>query len=102
MTLPEETEQLLSDLRTLIETFVAWPESHHGAVVAAWVLHAHTIEAFDSTPRLALMSAEKQSGKTRALEVLDLVVPKVCDEVVDVSAISVPHDRQEATDGAPR
>lgn len=76
MTLPEETEQLLSDLRTLIETFVAWPESHHGAVVAAWVLHAHAIEAFDSTPRLALMSAEKQSGKTRALEVLDLVVPR--------------------------
>jgi hypothetical protein len=37
---------------------------------ALWVVHAHAIDAFDYSPGLALVSAEKQSGKTRCLEVI--------------------------------
>jgi hypothetical protein len=43
-------------------------------VVALWVVHSHATDAADCTPYLAVNSAEKQSGKTRLLEVLRLLV----------------------------
>ena len=41
------------------------PHTEARAAVALWVLHCHALDAFDSTPRLALLSPEKGSGKTR-------------------------------------
>ncbi len=43
-------------------------------VVSLWVVHTHAIDAADCTPYLSINSAEKQSGKTRLLEVLRLLV----------------------------
>ena len=43
-------------------------------MVALWVAHTHAIDAADATPYLAITSAEKQCGKTRLLEVTDLLV----------------------------
>jgi hypothetical protein len=43
-------------------------------VVVLWIAHTHTIDAADATPYLAITSAEKQSGKTRLLEVGELLV----------------------------
>ena len=43
--------------------------------VTLWIIHCHAVDAFESTPRLALLSPEKGSGKTRTLEVLALLVP---------------------------
>ena len=43
-------------------------------VVALWVVHTYLIDAADFTPYLAINSPEKQSGKTRLLEVLRLLV----------------------------
>jgi Protein of unknown function (DUF3631) len=41
--------------------------------VALWIAHTHAVEeAFDTTPYLALTSAEKRSGKSRLLELLEL------------------------------
>jgi hypothetical protein len=69
------TDHLLDALDDLLARFVAFPSDHDRHSVAAWVLHCWTLQAFDSTPRLALLSPEKGSGKTRTLEVLELVVP---------------------------
>jgi hypothetical protein len=49
---------------------------------------AHAVDSFDSTPRLALLSPEKGSGKTRTLEVLDLVVPEPM-HAINLSAAAV-------------
>lgn len=70
-----DTARLLDDLDRLLVRFVAFPSDHDRHAVAAWCLHTWTLDAFDSTPRLALLSPEKGSGKTRTLEVLELVVP---------------------------
>jgi hypothetical protein len=59
-----------------LRRFVAHPSEHALAAHALWIAHTHLIEHFDTTPRLAFMSAEKESGKTRALEVTALLVPK--------------------------
>jgi hypothetical protein len=42
--------------------------------IALWVAHTWATAAADSTPYLGISSAEKRSGKTRLLEVLELLV----------------------------
>lgn len=71
----EPLSEVLDDTAGFISRFVAFPSPECVDAVTLWVVHSHAIEAFDSTPRLALLSPEKGSGKTRMLEVLDLLVP---------------------------
>src|SRR4029077_18577129 len=42
--------------------------------VTLWAAHTHVSDAFGCTPYLAISSPEKRSGKTRLLEVLELLV----------------------------
>ena len=65
---------LLADVEAYVRRFVAFPSE--GAVVAfvLWAAHTHALDAFESTPRLALLSPEPGSGKTRAQEILELLV----------------------------
>ena len=58
-----------------LRRFVAYPSEHALVAHVLWIAHTHLILCFDTTPRLAFMSAEKMSGKTRALEVTALFVP---------------------------
>jgi uncharacterized protein DUF3631 len=44
------------------------------AAVALWVFHTHVIDAAQATPYLSVHSAQKESGKSRLLEVLELLV----------------------------
>ena len=48
--------------------------SHEAHAVGLWVAHTHAIDAAEATPYLSVTSAEKESGKTRLLEVLSLLV----------------------------
>jgi hypothetical protein len=79
---------ILDDLAALIARYVAFPSADALTAVALWVAHCHALDAFDSTPRLALLSPEKGSGKTRTLEVLSLVVPEPM-HAVNVSAAAL-------------
>ena len=69
-----EGAAILDDLRTFLGRFVAFPESSQADAVALWVVHSHAFDAAETTPRLSIQSAEKRSGKTRLLEMLDLLV----------------------------
>jgi len=71
----QPVDGVLDDLDALLARYVAFPSDEARHAVTCWVAHCHAIAAFDSTPRLALISPEKGSGKTRTLEVLHLVVP---------------------------
>jgi hypothetical protein len=64
---------LLKDIVSFVHRFVGLTAAQ-GTVVALWVVHTHAFDASDTTPYLAITSAEKQSGKTRLLEVLKLIV----------------------------
>ena len=55
--------------------FVIYPSEHAIAAHVLWIAHAHLMDCWESTPRLAFMSPEPESGKTRALEVTALFVP---------------------------
>ncbi|MBK3645939.1 DUF3631 domain-containing protein [Streptomyces sp. MBT33] len=41
-----------------------------------WDAHAHLIECFETTPRIAFLSPEPGSGKSRALEIVELLTPR--------------------------
>lgn len=72
-------ERMLAAVYQYLGRFVAYPSPHAQTAHALWILHTHLMDRWDSTPRLAFLSAEPASGKTRALEVTELLVPRpVC------------------------
>jgi len=73
---PVDGDELVNDTRSFIERFCVFPDDHCLTAVTLWAVHAHMVEHFHTTPRLALLSPDPASGKTRVLEVLDLLVPE--------------------------
>ena len=61
--------QLLDDTREFIGRFCAFPSAACLDAVTLWAAHTHMVEHFHTTPRLAMLSPEPGSGKTRVLEV---------------------------------
>jgi 5S rRNA maturation endonuclease (ribonuclease M5) len=72
----EDGAALLDQVADLLARYIAFPSPAARDAVALWAAHCHAVTAFESTARLALLSAEKGSGKTRTLEVLELLVPR--------------------------
>lgn len=70
-----EGAQLLDRVRGLATKYIRLPGAEYADTLALWVVHTHLIGEFDNSPRLIFKSAEKESGKTRALEVLEVLVP---------------------------
>lgn len=70
------TCKLLALVSEFVTRYVVLPDEADVIVLALFVLHTWAIEAAHATPYLAVVSAEKQSGKTRLLEVLALLVRK--------------------------
>lgn len=68
--------EVVTEAESFIKRFCAFPDDHALVAVSLWAVHAHITEHFHTTPRLALISPEAGSGKTRVLEVLDLLVPE--------------------------
>jgi hypothetical protein len=67
---------LLTDVRSYIRRFCAFPHEHALNAVTLWAAHAHTARHHYTTPRLIVVSPELGSGKTRVLEVLATLVPE--------------------------
>ena len=71
---PEDAVAMVDAVAATLTRYVAFPSEHARDAVALWIVHTHVAGSFDSTPRLALLSPEPQSGKTRTLEVAELLV----------------------------
>jgi hypothetical protein len=71
----EDGAILLDDIVRFVRRFVVLSVEELVAV-ALWVVHTHAIDAAEATPYLNITSAEKRSGKTRLLEVLELLVAR--------------------------
>lgn len=64
------TAKLLDDIESTIARFIALRDDHQAVTVALYVAHTHVFDAAETTPYLAVLSAEKRSGKSRLLELL--------------------------------
>jgi Protein of unknown function (DUF3631) len=90
--------QVLDDVGSYLARFVAFASVEQRDAVTLWVAHTHAIDAFETTPRLAITSPEKQSGKTRLLEVLDtLVADPLATMNISVAALFRAVDQQRPT-----
>jgi uncharacterized protein DUF3631 len=69
------SRRLVPELVTFVRRYVVMPDEQL-LVVALWIIHTHCVEAFEQTPYLSVTSPEKQCGKSRLLEVLELVVAR--------------------------
>ncbi|MFD6285225.1 DUF3631 domain-containing protein [Streptomyces sp. NPDC060205] len=67
---------LLNEVEAFHRRFNVFPHEAAYVAVALWDAHAHLLDCFDSTPRLAFLSPEPGSGKSRALEVVETLVPQ--------------------------
>ena len=74
--LTTRTAELLDDIRTFLARFVVYPSRHELTAHALWIAHAWLMDCWESTPRIAFLSPEPSSGKSRALEVTEPLVPR--------------------------
>jgi len=65
----------LADVEQFLARFVIYPSDHARVAHVLWIAHTHAMAAWESTPRIAFLSPEPGSGKTRALEISELLVP---------------------------
>ncbi|MFF1559825.1 DUF3631 domain-containing protein [Streptomyces sp. NPDC058279] len=67
---------LLDEVEAFHRRFNVFPTEAAYVAVTLWDAHAHLLDCFDSTPRLAFLSPEPGSGKSRALEIVETLVPQ--------------------------
>ncbi len=68
--------QLLDEIEGFVGRFVVYPSEHERRAHVLWIAHAHLMDCWESTPRIAFLSPEPGSGKSRALEVTEPLVPR--------------------------
>ena len=73
---PIDGAALLDEVERFHRRFNAFPSEAAYVATALWDAQTHLLDCFDSTPRLAFLSPEPGSGKTRALEVISTLVPR--------------------------
>lgn len=64
--------QVLEGITEFLRHYVCFSDVQATAT-ALWLAHSHAIDASECTPYLHISSAEKESGKTRLLELLELL-----------------------------
>ena len=76
--------ELLADLRAFITRFMVLPSEAVADTLALYVVHTWALDAATYTPYLHVRSPVKRAGKTRLLEVLELV----CRNAVTAGSIT--------------
>jgi Protein of unknown function (DUF3631) len=72
---PLDGAALLSEMTAAIRKYVVM-EAGSAEAMALWAMHAHALDAFQISPRLAITSPEKRCGKTTALDVVYSLAPR--------------------------
>ena len=75
---------ILDEVYAFLGRFVCYPSEPAHVAHTLWTAHTHLMDAWESTPRIAFLSPEPGSGKTRALELTETVVPNPV-EAINVS-----------------
>lgn len=72
---------LLDEVELFLSRFVAYPSEAARVAHTLWIAHAWFMDRWESTPRIAFLSPEPGSGKSRALEVTEPLVPRAVHAV---------------------
>jgi hypothetical protein len=85
MTKPRR-KPLVTELTDFLERFVVMDETKT-LIVALWIIHSHCVAASSQTPYLSVTSPERQCGKSRLLEALELLVARPWMTVLPSEAV---------------
>ena len=73
--------ELLDRVHAHLREFIAPPTPYALDAITLWIAHAHLMDAWETTPRLLVTSAEPGSGKTRVLELVAVLSPRAVEAV---------------------
>jgi hypothetical protein len=82
---PAVNRPLVTLLNTIERYVVMTPAQR--LVVALWIMHAHCVQHFEQTPYLTVTSPQRQCGKSRLLELLELLVPRAWMTITPSEAV---------------
>jgi hypothetical protein len=82
----EHLADVLDALVELIRAYVVMSAEQADAA-ALWAAHTHALDAFETTPFLDLTSPEKRCGKSRTLDVLELIVARPWRTIMPTEAV---------------
>jgi hypothetical protein len=85
----EDGAALLDEVYKFLGRFIIYPSLHAAIAHVLWIVHAHMMSAWESTPRFGFISPEPGSGKTRALEVTELLVPNPVSTINSTPAFMI-------------
>lgn len=71
---PTDGQRMIEETFRFLGRFICYPTPHAQVAHALWIVHAHLMPHWDITPRIAFLSPEPASGKSRALEVTGYLV----------------------------
>jgi hypothetical protein len=69
-------DAMLAAVCDFLGRFISYPSESARIAHTLWCVHTHMMDRWDNTPRIAFLSPEPNSGKTRALEITELLVPR--------------------------
>ena len=81
-----KASMVLDQVHAYLARFVAYPSEEAHIAHTLWIAHTHLMDCWESTPRLAFLSPEPGSGKTRAMELTETLVPRPVEAINVTSA----------------
>lgn len=72
---PDIGAEVLDGIDAFLGRYVAYPDAHARHAHTLWIAHTWFMDCWYTTPRLAFISPEAGSGKTRALTISQHLVP---------------------------
>src|SRR5271169_1820957 len=105
--------ELLDKVYEFCGWFICYPSRQAQVAHVLWIAHTHLMAAWETTPRLAFLSQEAASGKSRGLEITELLVPNpilalhvspayLIRKIVSEEGVTVLHDEIDALFGGPK
>lgn len=73
--------ELLNKVEGFASRFISYPSESCRVAHVLWIAHTHLMDLWINSPRIAFLSPEPGSGKTRALEVTESLVPRPIAQV---------------------
>ncbi len=72
---------ILLQVEAFLRRFISYPSESAYIAHVLWIAHTWRMDLWDSTPRIAFLSPEPSSGKSRCLEVMEYLVPRAIHAV---------------------
>jgi hypothetical protein len=77
---------VLDSVEALLSRFIVYPSDYARLAHTLWIAHCWFMSCWETAPRIAFLSPEPGSGKTRALEVTAFLVPRAVHSVNNTPA----------------